>query len=80
MKRIQGKTLSFALCLDNEGYEASLEVGKSYRVIADEEAASHGYVRVIDESGDDYAFSARRFHPIELPMKVGKAIMAGARK
>ena len=55
-------TRQFALCIDNEGYEASLEVGKVYRVIPDGEATAHGYIRVIDESGEDYAFGDRRFH------------------
>lgn len=68
----------FAVCLDNEGYEASLEVGKLYRVIPDAEAASHGYVRVVDESGEDYAFSADRFHPIELPQTVEKVLLAAS--
>ena len=39
----------FGLCLNNEGYPASLEVGKLYRVILGDDAAAHGYVRVIDE-------------------------------
>ena len=43
------------------GYEASLEVGKVYRVLPDREAAAHGYVRMVDESGEDYAFDADRF-------------------
>jgi hypothetical protein len=46
--------LQFAVCIDNKGYEASLEIGKLYRVMPDDEAASHGYIRVIDESGEDY--------------------------
>jgi hypothetical protein len=58
----ENQAVRFAVCLDNEGYEASLEVGKLYRVIPDAEAAAHGYVRVMDESGEDYAFSADRFH------------------
>ena len=68
----------FAVCLDNEGYEASLEVGKLYRVIPDAEAATHGYVRVVDESGEDYAFSAGRFHRVELPKAVEKALLAAS--
>ena len=55
------QTLVFAVCLDNNGYTASLEVGKLYRVISDEETAGHGYIRVVDESGEDYAFTANRF-------------------
>lgn len=64
----------FVVCLDNTDYEASLEVGKLYRVVSDEQAHAHGYLRVIDESGDDYAFSARRFHPIEIPKAVEEAL------
>ena len=52
------QALVFAVCLDNDGYPASLEVGKLYRVVSDEDAAAHGYIRVIDESGEDYAFTA----------------------
>ena len=65
----------FAVCLDNGGYEASLEVGKLYRVIPDAQAAAHGYVRVVDESGEDYAFSADRFHQVELPQSVERALL-----
>ena len=61
------KTPQFAICLNNEGYEASLEVGKVYRVIPDQEAAAHGYIRMVDESGEDYAFDADRFYKVEFP-------------
>lgn len=57
----------FALCLDNDSYEASLELGKLYRVVADEQAESRGYIRVIDESGEDYAYDKNRFHLLTLP-------------
>ena len=65
----------FGLCLDNEGYAASLEVGKVYRVIPDDEAKVHGYIRVIDESGEDYAYTADRFHLIQLPTTVEKVLL-----
>ena len=64
----------FVVCLDNEGYPASLEVGKLYRVIPDDEAAAHGYLRVIDESGEDYAFVASRFHPVQLPLDIEETL------
>ena len=73
------QTQQFALCLNNEGYPASLEVGKLYRVIPDEEAVAHGYIRLIDESGEDYAFTADRFHIVHLPHAVGQALWAAAR-
>jgi hypothetical protein len=78
MKNTDNQTLQFALCLNNEGYPASLEVGKLYRVIPDDETAAHGYLRVIDESGEDYAFTASRFHVIELPLAVGQALLSAS--
>ena len=69
----------FGLCLNNDGYAASLEVGKVYRVIQDDEAASHGYIRVIDESGEDYAYTADRFHSMRLPIDVEKALLSTSR-
>jgi len=65
-------TTHFAVCLNNNGYPASLEVGKLYRVIPDKEAASEGYLRVIDESGEDYAFAANRFYVVKLPANGSK--------
>jgi hypothetical protein len=73
---MKGKYL--ALCLENKGYEASLEVGKVYPVIRDKTAEKEGYLRVIDESGEDYAFAADRFHLVELPLKVKKTLAAHA--
>jgi hypothetical protein len=73
---MKGKLL--ALCLDNEGYKASLEVGKVYPVISDKAAEREGYLRVIDESGEDYAFAAERFHMVEFPLKVKRTLAAHA--
>ena len=59
----KNKTIHFALCLDNEGYRSSLEVGKLYQTIPDKEAEGHGLTSVIDESGEEYAFWGRAFSP-----------------
>ena len=79
MQNPTDQTLQFALCLNNEGYPASLEVGKLYRVVPDEEATAHGYIRIIDESGEDYAFRANRFHVVHLPHAVGQVLLAASR-
>ena len=79
MKKKVEQTLLFAICLDNDGYLASLERGKLYRVISDEEATAHGYIRVVDESGEDYAFTAERFHLVHLPQTVAQALSATPR-
>ena len=79
MKKTERQAARFAVCLDNEGYRASLEVGKLYLVVPDDEAAAHGYLRVVDESGEDYAFAASRFHFVDLPVAVEKALLAASR-
>ena len=66
----------FVVCLNNADYEASLEIGKIYRSIRDDDAMASGLMRVIDESGDDYAFAADRFYPIQLPKPVEDALLA----
>ena len=42
----------FATCLNNRGYEVSLETRKRYEVLAD--AEKHHQIRVVDESGEDH--------------------------
>ncbi len=73
---MKSEVTHFAVCLNNEGYPASLEVGKLYRVIEDEQASAEGYLRVVDESGEDYAFAANRFHIVQLPTSVEETLLA----
>ena len=68
------RPLAFGVCIDNSGYPASLEAGKLYRVIADAEAAKHGYMRVIDDSGEDYGYAASRFFVLKVPEELAKAL------
>jgi len=79
MKKAEKRSAHFVVCLNNEGYKASLEVGKLYRFVPDQEAEEEGLIRVVDESGEDYAFDATRFHPVNLPALVEKALLAAAR-
>ena len=69
----------FAVCVDNRGYPASLELHKIYRVVPDPEAAADGDIRVVDESGEDYLYSANRFVEIELPLPVRRSLMHASR-
>ncbi len=57
----------FAVCTNNKGFEASLDVGKLYEVIPDSEAESDGMIRVIDEDGEDYLFEANIFYRLVIP-------------
>ena len=43
----------FAVCVDNDGYEVSLERNKIYVVLPDKDAERDGDLRVVDESGED---------------------------
>jgi len=66
----------FALCLDNESYEASLELRKLYPVLPPESNDPLGYIRVVDESGDDYLYTAAAFEIIELPPQLEQRLVA----
>ncbi len=63
------------LCVNNGGYEASLEPRKFYVALPDPEAAAHGQVRVIDESGEDYLYPSSRFTEIPLPLAVRRRLL-----
>ena len=65
----------FVVCVRNTGYKASLEQNKIYVVLPDQEAERHGQLRVIDESGEDYLFSADRFVAIEVPAAVRASLL-----
>ena len=65
----------FAVCVNNSEYPASLELHKIYRVIPDEEAASEGDIRVIDESGEDYLYPMEWFVLLELPDAVEQSVL-----
>ena len=67
----------FAICVQNEGYPASLELWKVYRVLPDNKAAKHQLIRVVDESGEDYLYDQSWFVPLKLP-QAAKEAMLGA--
>ena len=67
------------MCVDNEGYKASLELGKLYRMLPDKDAQAHGLVRIVDESGEDYAYSSSRFFPMKVPSVIERALLHSRR-
>ena len=70
-------TNSYVLCIDNGGYPESLEVRKVYAVVPDERADARQYVRVIDETGEDYLYPSKFFVPIQVPPEAVKVLHAG---
>lgn len=76
MAKAQGKKL--VVCVDNQGYRASLEKRKIYVSLRDAAAEKHGLVRIVDESGEDYLYPKAFFRAIALPQSVKKAVLAAA--
>ena len=66
----------FAVCIDNRGNEASLILGKVYRVRRDARAAKDHLVRGTDESGDDYLFAEEQFVLVDFPQAARRRILA----
>jgi hypothetical protein len=66
----------FALCLENAGNEASLILGKVYRVLPDPRASTDDLLRIVDESGEDYLFDKRQFALVDLPPGVRRRLIA----
>ena len=78
MTRRKPRAGHFAVCINNRGYSASLELHKIYLTLPDEDAAQDGDIRVVDESGEDYLYSADRFVEIELPRTVRQSLLQPA--
>jgi hypothetical protein len=68
----------FLLCVNNDAYPVSLEVRKVYRALPDPAALAKGFVRVIDESGEDYLYPANHFVAVELPQAAVDALLAAS--
>jgi hypothetical protein len=71
--------MTFAICLDNEDYEASLELRKIYAVLPPQPNDPKGYIRVVDESGEDYLYNAKAFEVIDLPPRTERKLIATLR-
>jgi len=78
MNQILATEPRFAICIANTDYPAALEVRKIYQVLPDADAAQHQYLRIIDESGEDYLYPAIYFVPIDLPQPVQEALLKAA--
>ena len=68
------KATKYVVCVNNDDYPASLEVGKIYRTLSDDTAAMHNLVRVIDESSEDYLYPVACFIPIHLTAEIENAL------
>ena len=73
---IRAQTKPFALCIDNGSYGASLIPGKVYRILPDPRAAKDDFVRIVDESDEDYLYHKSHFVFVDFPPAVKRKILA----
>jgi len=70
---------ALAICVKNDGYDASLELRKLYEFLPDAEASDHDQIRVVDESGEDYLYPSAYFVCIEVPQAVRQRVLLSSR-
>ena len=66
---------AFAVCVANEGCD-DLQVWKLYRVLPDTEGDAEGYLRVVDDSGEDSLYPGCRFVVVEFPAAIERKLLA----
>jgi hypothetical protein len=67
----------FILCIENKDCD-DLEKGKVYPLLADAKAMRDGFVRVIDDSGEDYLYPESYFVAVDIPSKAREALSAAS--
>jgi hypothetical protein len=70
---VKGSKRNYVVCIQAEE-SSDIEVRKIYEVLPDEVASKRGYVRVVDESGEDYLYPEECFSPIQLSEKAVRAL------
>lgn len=73
------KKKAFLLCVRNKGCE-DLELRKLYEQLPDTRGAAEGFVRVVDESGEDYLYPASHFVAVQLPREAKRALATASRR
>jgi len=75
---LKQRTKHFVVCVNDDGYPASLEKRKIYLALRDPTAERHGLIRVVDQSGEAYLYPKTFFRSIASPLAVRKAVLAAA--
>ena len=68
------KERQFVLCIKNDGCD-DLQIRKIYEVLPDESAAKDDYLRIVDESGEDYLYPANYFIFVDFPPGIERALL-----
>ena len=67
MKKSPKTEIRFAICIADD--LPSLEARKIYRVLPDDKAEAINWIRVVDDSEEDYLYPAKDFVFIDLPQQ-----------
>lgn len=67
----------FMLCIKNDGCD-DLQIRKIYELLHDESAAKDDYLRIVDESGEDYLYPASYFCPVEIAQRFRETLLQAA--
>ena len=67
------KEIKFLICIENRDCD-DLVKGKVYRIIPDQDASKEKYLRIVDDSGEDYLYPESYFAPVELSLEAVKAL------
>ncbi len=73
--KMDTKKIKFVVCVNNKGYQASLELHKLYQVIPDKTVEEDGDIRIIDESGEDYIYPGSYFEKATLKKDVKLSLL-----
>ena len=68
------KTKKFVLCVRNDQCE-DLDLRKVYQILPDRKALRDGYLRIVDESGEDYLYPESYFAPVSLSSQAQEALI-----
>ncbi|OGW16125.1 MAG: hypothetical protein A2035_07030 [Nitrospirae bacterium GWA2_42_11] len=73
----KNKEQAFAICIENRDCE-DLEKRKIYQALPDDAAKKEGYLRIIDESGEDYLYPESYFILVQLPREAQEALQVAS--
>ena len=68
--------MNWVVCIQNTGYEASLEARKLYPMQEDPKAQALGMIRVVDESGASYLYPSAFFAAIAIQQPLERQLLA----
>lgn len=71
------KSMRFAVCVSAEGCD-DLDVWKLYRLLPDKQAAKEDFLRIVDDSGEDYLYPANRFVVVGVAAAAAKKLLAAS--